>query len=391
MQREILRDDIACQISHLRVLFYPYVFRQTPNYKGVSVMRKSMAVICVAVLALAGVVNAGPKWDVGEDGNMQLSFLGQVHFLSVDGAPDGDDIYLRRARFILSGQIQDGLTFFVETDNDNAGKAGTDASTDIQDVFADARLVEGDSELWVKAGLILLPFSFETRASAASLLGIDYNVEAVKLVNTFVWRDYGAELHGNIGSRFSYAAGVFDGYDLKDSSKNPDAQMRYTGHVAVNIIGAAEKGWFFTQERMGAKGSYVSLGAGFDTQKDATLTTVGEEDAAVVLENDNDAWVVDMQSGYAREGMSATLNAAYYDWDNSIFKGNTAFVETGLLVKKTMVTLKYSLQAPDAGSDTADYTAGLHYFLKKHNARGGVEFRWGDSADQVLAGIQFLL
>lgn len=347
--------------------------------------------ICMLVLG-SGAAIAGPEWKISEDSHMKLSLLGQVHFLSVDDAADEDDFYLRRGRVILLGQIQDGLTFFVETDNDNAGKSGTEVSTDIQDVFLDARLVEGDSELWAKAGLILLPFSFENRASAASLLGMDYNIPAIKLVNTFVWRDYGAELHGNFGKKVSYAVGVFDGYDAKGSDKNPGAEMRYTGHAALNLVGSAETGWFYTQERLGGKGSYLSLGAGFDTQKGATLTTVtAADESETEVENDNDAWVVDLQSGYAGTNMSVTLNAAYYDWDNSAFKGSTAFVETGLLVKKTMLTAKVELQDPDSGNEVEDYTAGLQYFLKGHNARGGIEYRWGDSPDQILAGIQFLL
>ena len=48
-------------------------------------------------------------------------------------------------------------------------------------------------------------------------------------------------------------------------------------------------------------------------------------------------------------------------------------------------------QDPDDGIDAEDFTVGLQYFMKKHNARGGIEFRSGDSADQILGGIQFLL
>jgi len=29
--------------------------------------------------------------------------------------------------------------------------------------------------------------------------------------------------------------------------------------------------------------------------------------------------------------------------------------------------------------------------MKNHNVRGGLEYRWGDSAETVLAGLQFLL
>ena len=235
---------------------------------------------------------AGPKWEVGENAWLSLGFLGQVHYSHVDDADPKNDFFLRRGRFILSGQVMDGVKFFVETDNDNAGKAGTSVSTDIQDAFVDVRL--GHSDHWVEAGLILLPFSFENKTSAAKLLGLDYNSEVIKLTNTFVWRDYGVEVHGNVGKRFAYRVGVFDGYDEGSNNtatnKNPDAGLRYTGHVAFNPIGEVETGWFLTQERF--KDTYLSLGAGGDYQKDATGTSKG---AANTM--DSTAWVADFQSG----------------------------------------------------------------------------------------------
>jgi len=285
--------------------------------------------------------------------------------------------------------------FFAETDNDNAGKNGQpNVSTDIQDIFADLRLWRTDAcEQWIKGGLILLPFSFENRSSAGSLLGLDYNSEAIKLVNTFVWRDYGAESHGNVGKRFSYAAGVFDGYDAKDSDKNPDASMRFTGHAAVNLLGQTESGWFFNQERLGKQGNYLSVGAGLDMQDEATLRTTPATNGIPEsrVEQDSHNWVVDFQSEFTLDPVLVTLNGGYYGWDNSAFKGNTRFVEAGVMFKKTQLTMKYSAQDPDEGDSLTDYTVGLQYFLKGHNARGGVEYRSGDSPDMILAGIQFLL
>jgi hypothetical protein len=337
------------------------------------------------LLLIAGVLAtpalAGPKWEIGEDSWMTLAFLGQVHYAHTDDAAQEDDFFLRRGRFILAGQIMDGVKFFVETDNDNAGKAGTDVSTDIQDAFMDVRL--GNSDHWVEAGLILLPFSFESKSSAAKLLGHDYNSEAVKLTNSFVWRDYGVELHGHFGKQLAYRVGVFDGYDAKGSSKNPDAGLRYTGHVAFNLVGEVETGWFLTQSRF--KGTYLSLGAGADHQSDATLTSGSKE-------IDSTAWVVDFQSGVqVNDGTHLTVNGAWYDWDNAGFEGNTAFVEAGLLLSKIMPTAKYSLVEPDDGDSTTDYTVGVHYFMKGHNARLGLEYRFGDSPDLALLGLQFLL
>lgn len=358
---------------------------------------RRVAVSMAAGLALTAGAFAGPRVSIDDQTWMEIGFLGQVHATYTEGAADETDFFLRRARIILSGQVMDGVKFFAETDNDNAGKNGEpDASTDIQDAFLDVRLPVATNH-WIKAGLILLPFSFESRSGATTLLGNDYNAEAIKLVNTFVWRDYGAEAHGHFfDQRLAYFAGVFDGYDAEDSTKNDDADLRVTGHLAVNVIGTAESGWFFSQNRLGKAGNYVSLGVGYDAQNDASsippAVVEGEapstEPPRIV---DSENYVVDLQSGYDLGVCGLTLNAAWYEWDNSIFSGSTAFVETGVLVGRTMVTGKFVTQDPDAAATVENVSVGLHFFGKGHNFRGGVEYRWGDSPDQVLVGVQVLL
>ena len=103
----------------------------------------------------------------------------------------------------------EGVKVFAETDYPNAGKDGVDADFIIQDAWVDVQLFGSDH--WVKGGLILLPFSFEKRSSAASLLGIDYNSEAIKFVNDWIWRDIGASFQGSFAKRVAYKAGIFDG------------------------------------------------------------------------------------------------------------------------------------------------------------------------------------
>jgi hypothetical protein len=352
-------------------------------------MMKSLPLRMVVITALASCslsAWAGPKWDISDDSYLQLGFLGQVHATYSQDATDQEDIYLRRARIILSGQVTDGVKFFAETDNDNAGKNGTTAvSTDIQDAFVDVRLATNH---WVEAGLILLPFSFETKSSAGSLLGLDYNSEVIKLVNTFVWRDYGAEFHGNFGKKFAYRAGIFDGYDDTASTKNPEAPLRYTGHVALNLIGEVETGWFYSQERLADK-PYLSIGVGGDYQEEATRKVSTNKAPDTIT--DNEAIVVDFQSGWKMGPLAATMNGGWFNWDNAAFKGETLFVEAGLRHDQVQVTGKLSGQEPEKGDSKQDTTVGVNYFMKKHNARCGLEYRWGDSADQYLLGLQFLL
>lgn len=358
---------------------------------------RSAVKFAAATAMAAAAAWAGPKLEITEDSWIQVGALLQLNATRTDGASPENDFFLRRARLILSGQVMDGVQFFAETDSPNAGKSGADAAIKIQDAFVDLRLPLLTNH-WVKAGLILLPFSFESRAGATTLLGHHYNVEVLKLPNTHVWRDYGVELHGTFWERrVAYFVGVFDGYDERESTKNPDADLRLTGHLAVNLLGEAEAGWFFSQNRLGKAGDYVSIGAGVDRQDKATrrVAPASEDSAAPapppeIIDSEN--WVVDLQSGFDVGGVGITLNAAWYDWNNALFKGNTAFVETGILIGKVMPVAKYSWQDPDGGPATVeDYTVGLHVFGKGHNIRGGLEYRWGDSPDQWLLGIQLLL
>jgi hypothetical protein len=376
-------------------------------------MKKSTSILAglFAVLLSVSGLSAGPKIEFGDDSYLQLSFLGQFHgqFLEHKDGLENDDVFMRRARIILAGQITDGIKVFAETDNANAGKKGNTSYTEIQDAFIDFRL--GQSNHWVTAGLILLPFSFENRASAASLLGIDYNSEVVKFTNHFVWRDDGAMVHGSFRDKLGYFVGVFDGYEntatsmvsrgdslvTTTSGKNPEAEVRVTGHVHFALLGEPQTGWFYAQDRLGKAGNYVLIGVGLDAQKKATLKTVttqwflpspGSDTTTTVTDSEN--WVVDCQSGANLGTVDVVLNSAFYNWDNT-YKGTTFFSEAGIRKSGAMLTFKYALQSPDEGDDVADYTYGLDYFFKGHAAVAGVEHRFGDSTSQVLCAVKFLL
>lgn len=339
----------------------------------------------VAVVLAAPVVWGGPRWDISEDAYIQMGALGQVHGAYTEHAADEHDLYLRRARLILQGQVTDGVKFFMETDNDNAGRSGTTGvSTDIQDAFVEQRIVTNH---YVQGGLILLPFSFENASSAGSLLGLDYNLETLKFAETFAWRDYGVVVRGDFGKRVAYRLGAFDGYDDKAGTKNPEAKIRGTGHIAINLLGETETGWFFTQERL-ADTPYLAVGVGADSQKDASQLVSTNGPATIV---DNDAWVVDFQSGFSVGGLFATVNGAWYSWDNAQFDGETAFLEAGLRYREFQVTCKQSRQEPESLDSVDDTTIGFHHYRKKHQARAGLEYRWGDTDTQVLLGFQILL
>jgi hypothetical protein len=344
--------------------------------------------ITLLLLVAATVVpaTAGPRWDYEEGASLQFGMLGQFHAAMTEGAADDHDLYLRRGRLIFSGQLADGVKFFAETDNDNAGRGGTTGvATDLQDIFVDLRL-GGDH--WLEAGLILLPLSFENTSSAATLLGLDYNAEVIKFTNSFVWRDQGLMLHGLFGKQVAYRAGVFDGYD-DGGSKNPGAAPRFTGHLEFAAVGAAPNAWFHGQERLGEE-SYLLLGTGIDYQEKASrIGYVPNANPGWTV--DSRAFVLDLQSGFTAGDMFSTFNAGWYDWDNAVFSGSTWFAEAGLRRNRAQLTGKITARDPEIGDTVQDLTAGLHFFRLKHKLRYGVEFSTGDSPNQLLAGVQFLL
>ncbi|MBK9304652.1 MAG: hypothetical protein IPM94_12405 [bacterium] len=345
-------------------------------------LRAALVVLTVA----AAPALAGPRWDLDDGAYLQFSLLGQFQAQALEGADDDLDLYLRRGRLIFSGQIADGVKVFAETDNDNAGRyrAGG-VSTDLQDVFVDLRL-GGDQ--WLQAGLILLPLSFESTSSAASLLGLDYNAEVIKLAHTFVWRDQGLMLHGPCGKRFAYRAGVFDGHD-DAVTKNAAAAPRFTGHLEFAAVGAAPTAWFHGQERLGGE-TYLLLGTGVDYQERASrLGAVAGGSPGWVI--NNRAFVLDLQSGFGAGDIFYTCNAGWYDWDNLNFAGSTWFAEAGLRRDRVQLTGKIAANEPDVGAAVRNFTAGLHFFRLQHKLRYGLEYSTGDSPNQLLAGVQFLL
>jgi tetratricopeptide (TPR) repeat protein len=158
---------------------------------------------------------------------------------------------------------------------------------------------------------------------------------------------------------------------------------------AWNLLGDVETSWFFTQDRQGQKGSYLSLGLGADYQAKASL---GLEAPVGTPAQDANAYVADFQSAYIfSDGLDLTVNGAWYEWDSLRYDGSTAFVEAGLRKEKVMLTAKFAHQDPDQRSTINDTTVGIHYFMKGHNLRSGLEYRWGDSRDMALIGIQFML
>lgn len=340
------------------------------------------AVICAALFVWSSPAAAwGPRMEVDEDTWLQLGFLAQLQYETIEDAAGTDnnkwsnEFFTRRARILAMGSVHEYVKFFFDTDVPNAGKTGADNSLIWNDGIIDFQLMP---EINVSIGRILPPFSIETQASATTLLGLDYNLNTIKLPtpnDRSFWRDDGIEARGILADGLiDYRVGVFKGQ--RDADMNPDDDLRTTGMIMVNLADA-QPGWFYNMNSLGAF-DMLSVGVGFDR--------IPNSGAGV---SNGKAWslfaLVDQGLGIGR----VTGAAAYYDWDGDGwaggFEGNTASAQAGYLFPCMLVTdahwqpvVRWQHQDPDVGSSLDTINLGINYFLRGHNLNFKADYAIND-------------
>jgi hypothetical protein len=333
------------------------------------------------VLALGSPAAAqAPRLSIDDDTWLQIGFLAQLQFESaanaagVDGAERSYDFFARRIRVMGRGSIHRNVKFWFSTDIPNAGKSGVANGIVWNDGFIDVQL---RPEINLAMGRFLVPFSPENRASAGSLLGIDYNMNLLK-IPTFVdrafWRDDGIELRGVLfGGLVEYRGGLFRGARSVNLAgpgepvrlNNPDQHLRTIGMVMINLADA-QPGWFYNPNSLGAL-TVLSVGAGYDRIPNS----------AEGIDN-SQAWnVFAMVEQPVGKGRVNAL-AAYYDWDGpawagGAFEGQTMGVQVGYLLPVVFLDGKWQpvvrvqrQDNPDADFTLNTVNLGLNYLLKGH-------------------------
>lgn len=374
-----------------------------------------------------------PKLTYGPNQWLQVHFLLQAQYQSAaiwdanrtaayEDETDSDATWdstfkIRRARIILSGQVAQNVSFFVETDDYNRGgrgnsgaAGGTGEGTFIQDAYVDFTIAP---EFKIAMGMILLPFMHHNRQSAVSLLGVDYNVDVVKFMNNKVWRDTGIEFRGLLaGGVIDYRIGVFQGQERELDVENEagtdrvghlngNAAPRFVGRIQLNLMDA-EDGFFYSGNYLGKK-KIVSFGGGIDYQSNAGIDYDYQTSTPNKID-DYFAWTLDFTVDYPfAPGTVLALQGAYVHIDNrwsrttkTRINGNALesyydydyygeeygyFVQAGLLLMNTIQpVIKYSTWVNKnknaIGDDTSTYlTFGLNYFISGHNANIKIEYR----------------
>jgi hypothetical protein len=315
-----------------------------------------------SLIAARGISDAQAVITVNDDVNFKLGVLGQFQADWLHD-PETDDtaqnLFIRRIRLMFGGQVARRVTFFVETDAPNLGKAtpgGSNISPAVivQDAYAEFSF---HPALAIDAGLMFVPFSRNSLQSAATLLPIDYGAYTFTQsapTQSATGRDTGFQARGYLlANHLEYRAGVFQGRRDAASANS----FRVVGRAQYNVLDT-ETGFFYSGTYLGRK-KIFAIGAAVDGQSDFR------------------AYDADTFFDYPIGPGALTARLDYSHFDGGITfvtlpKQDDVLVEAGYLVRAAKLTPVLQWQHRNiAGTSVGDETrtsVGANYWWAAHNA-----------------------
>jgi hypothetical protein len=316
-----------------------------------------------SLFCLSETASAQAMIKVSDTINVKFGMLVQTQAdWTQDAATRGyqQNLFIRRVRFLVGGQVVPKVTFFFETDNPNLGKSvsGTkNISTGftVQDAYLEWKVTDAFA---LDAGLIFIPLCRNCIQSAASLLPIDYGAYSFLHggpTRSAVGRDTGFMAKGYLAkSRLEYRLGAFQG--ARDAlSRN---SFRSTGHLQYAFLDT-ETSYFTTGTYLGKK-KVLTLGGGYDVQADYKAFA-------------GDAYF-DHPLGRAG-ALTVQGDLIHYDGGRTFAdlpKQNDYLVEGGYFFTKARVMPWVKVEGqrfatPNSGRSQDRFQGGLSYFHQGHN------------------------
>ena len=275
------------------------------------------------------------------------------------------NLYLRRARFIMGGDIGDNVSFFLETDDPKLGLNPKSLSSGfmLQDAFMEWK---PDQRLIVSGGLMLVPFSRQTLQSPGSYYTLD--ISAITTVANAATqsaglRDAGFQAKGYfLKDKLQYRLGVFDGQ--RDSSGRNS--LRTAGYLQYDFF-SPEKVYVFTGTALG-KQKILAVDAGFDKQ------------GAYRAGSANLAAALPVRGG---DEIGGQFQYMYYDGRQkflTIPEQNDTLLEAAYYIHRAKVQpfAKYESQNfvadQSRAKDIGRYGAGASYYVRGQNLKWTVQY-----------------
>lgn len=290
-------------------------------------------------------------------------FQGQAEFVeTLPSYATSQNLFLRRVRLIMGGNIGKQFSFFLDTDNPNLGKSVNNVKTIssgfiLQDAFVEYKPTD---TVHLQAGLIVIPLCRNCIQSGTNLLALDYGpfgFMAASAMQTVSNRDTGFQVKAYaLDKRLELRAAAFQGL-REPGSRNA---FRFAGRAQYSVWDPDVVQMFYVGTNFGARRTFT-LGAGIDTQDDYRALA-------------GDLYI-DRRAG---PGV-VTFQVDAIKWDGGTFlrtlpEQMTLLVEGGYHLSRARVTpyvqvaaQRFSDQAFEA-SDQTRTQVGVGYFFRGHNA-----------------------
>ncbi len=340
-------------------------------------MRSSVLVLAFA-LCFVGITGdaTAAKITVSDDAYLDIHGYTQFWLYAPIEHNEGDpaittDFYMRRVRFLFSGQVAKNVNFFVGTLNADMGKNGDmSARTLIADAWVEFTV---NKYLKVDAGLLKLPFSRHMQQTGAKLHGLDFHGTCLQRCGGIGHRDMGIMVRGLLSeSRVDYRFAILDGVEYApgeppDPDTNENDAPRFVGRLGYNLADP-EPGYFWAGTYLGQK-DVRTLGFSFDVQPGVGGDEGDELYYAIALDAFFD---VPMEEN----AIVSTMNFYYFGPGGALPEGYGLWADFGYRVRKIEPLIAFDWYAPDKG-DTGrlqTITGGLNWWMHGHNANLKFEF-----------------
>ena len=278
------------------------------------------------------------------------------------------NLFLRRARLMMVGQVVEDLSFYLQLDSSNLGKnkaAGAPfaPAVSVLDAFGLWRL---SPSFQLQGGLFYVPFSRATLTGSRSFLTLDANPGAFIAsapTESISMRDTGFGAMGFLfGDRLQYRTGVYQGQRPPGSQ----ASFRYAGRVQYEFFDAETgylyQGYVYPGTNLGKK-KILAVGVGSDNQGDYHAYSADV--------------FADLPVG---KGDAVTANASWFHYDGetrlpTFPRQNDYVLEAGYYVSsiRTQPFLQYFRQSFSDEASQANnlrkYQAGLNYYVSGQNLK----------------------
>lgn len=255
---------------------------------------------------VSGTAQAGPTLQFGDEGSLTFTYALQAWAWNQDfkgtGSKDENDIFLRRHRLALSGQLTDMIGFYAQLEG--GGYPGSDKDIFWRDGYI---TIDYTDELRFIVGEFKNTFSRENLEACLEPLTLDRS-ELLAYTPYGGTRDKGVAIWGNLlDAKLQYRFMVAEG---RDDSAKPKDNYRYTARVHYSFLDP-EFNYGYLGTYLGTS-KVFTIGAAYDYQADVAYADYPMR----ANPKDYKAWTVDAFYEYPAASGVYTLSGAYFKYDS---------------------------------------------------------------------------